>query len=159
VQACSENALEQWLGKYLMPCDRPIKPDNFGVAYEEEDFDDVEQLEELEAEAVARDDDDIEALKGPVTSLSDNWTAGDDTLSSKTDDDVRALLFCATNLGSITGADRARVYNLLLSETKRYITARFRVLAAEYEKIVLERKIGQWEEDQRLLTHSRIVGM
>ncbi|KAJ4290505.1 hypothetical protein N0V90_010722 [Kalmusia sp. IMI 367209] len=79
--------MEQWLGRCLVQCRRPIQPDDFGMAYEEEDFDEIEQLEELEAEAVARDDDDdIEALKGPISFFSDNFkglTGG----SLRTDDD------------------------------------------------------------------------
>ena len=66
--------MELWLGRCLESCDRPYQPDDFGIPYEEEDFDEAEQLEELEAEAVARDDDDdIEALRGPISTLSDNY--------------------------------------------------------------------------------------
>jgi helicase required for RNAi-mediated heterochromatin assembly 1 len=64
--------MEQWLGRCIAPCDRPIGPEEFEWGYEEDDFE-MEQLKELEAEAVAKDDDDIEALRGPVVLLSDNY--------------------------------------------------------------------------------------
>jgi hypothetical protein len=64
--------MEQWLGKYLVPCDRPIGSEQFDCGYEEEEFE-VEQFKELEAKAVAQDDDGIEVLRGPVALLNDNY--------------------------------------------------------------------------------------
>lgn len=74
-----------------MQCLRPVQPDDFGMDFEEDDFDEVEQLEELEAEAVARDDDDIEALKGPVSSISDNYS-GRPGGTLRTDEDIQIVL-------------------------------------------------------------------
>lgn len=150
---------EQWLGKSLVQSCRPSQPDDFGMAYEEEDFDEVEQLEELEAEAVAKDDDDIEALKGPVTSLSDNWTGKSGTSTLTTDDYIRVKLDQTPDLGMIPGPDRGAIYKYFQRKTKEHILREFRELAKQYEDLVLERKIGQWEQDQRLLVEQRLVGM
>ncbi|KAF2677402.1 P-loop containing nucleoside triphosphate hydrolase protein, partial [Lentithecium fluviatile CBS 122367] len=151
--------MEQWLGKSLVQCRRPIQPDDFGMAYEQEGFDEVEQIEELEAEAVAHDDDDIEALKGPVTSLSDNQTGRLGNSSLRTDDDVRAVLKRTTDLTGIAAADRGVIYRYLQRMTKELILKEFRQLAALYEHVVVQRKVGQWEQDQRLLAKQRLIGM
>ncbi|KAF2646489.1 P-loop containing nucleoside triphosphate hydrolase protein [Massarina eburnea CBS 473.64] len=149
--------IEQWLGKNLVSSRRPIKPDDFGVAYEEEDFDEVEQLEELEAEAVARDDDDIDALKGPVTSLCDNYTGKGGIY--RTDNEVEGLLQKTANLNAIPIPDRGGIYKYFQRHTKRLILEEFRVLAAAYENWVQIRKIGQWEQDQQLLSQQRLIGL
>jgi helicase required for RNAi-mediated heterochromatin assembly 1 len=150
--------IEQWLGKSLVQSRRPIQPDDFGMDYEDDDFDEVEQLEELEAETVAKDDDDIEALKGPVTSLSDNWTGRSHTSYLATDESIRARLDQTPDLSMIPGLDRAAIYRYFQRKTKEHILREFRELAAVYEDLVLERKIGQWEQDQRLLAEQRLIG-
>ncbi|RMZ73612.1 dead box helicase [Pyrenophora seminiperda CCB06] len=103
--SASENPgimMEQWLGKCLKSCDRPIGPEQFDWAYEEEDFE-VEQLKELEAEAVAQDDDDIEALRGPVTTLSDNYKGIGQGLSNA---EIRDTLRKTDDLYTIRMANR-----------------------------------------------------
>jgi helicase required for RNAi-mediated heterochromatin assembly 1 len=147
---------EVWLGKNLVTCRRPIRPDDFGMAYEEDDFDEVEQLEELEAEAVARDDDDIDALRGPVMSLSDNWTGKG---VSMTDDEVRDQLQRTSDLTTIPVPERGGVYKYFQRHMKRILLQEFRVLAAKYEGLVQLRKIGQWEQDQQLLAQQRLIGL
>jgi helicase required for RNAi-mediated heterochromatin assembly 1 len=149
--------LEQWLGKSLVESRRPVQPDDFGMDYEEEDFDEVEQLEELEAEAVARDNDDIEALKGPVMSLSDNWTGRSG--GSTSDEYIRKKLDETPDLGMIPPPERGGIYKYFQRKTKYHILGEFRNLAVQYDDAVLERKIGQWEQDQRLLAEQRLVGM
>ncbi|KAF2867362.1 P-loop containing nucleoside triphosphate hydrolase protein [Massariosphaeria phaeospora] len=147
---------EQWLGKCLVRCDRPYGPDDFGIEFEEEDFE-VEKLKELEAEAVARDDDDIETLRGAVTLLSDNY-AGKGR-SNMTDGEVRKLLDITDNLDLIPTRDRGTIYNYFLRQAKRRIRDQFRELAKEYEKHTLLRRVGQWDQDFRLLYDQRLIGM
>ncbi|KAF1951321.1 P-loop containing nucleoside triphosphate hydrolase protein [Byssothecium circinans] len=149
--------IEQWLGKFLVPCRRPIQPDDFGMAYEDEDFDEVDQLEELEAEAVARDDDDIDALRGPVTSLCDNQTGKGGLYWS--DDQVHNLLQRTPDLINIPPSDRGAIYQYFQRHTKRIILEDFRELARQYEVFVQHRKIGQWEQDQALLAQQRLIGL
>ncbi|KAF2469321.1 uncharacterized protein BDR25DRAFT_343720 [Lindgomyces ingoldianus] len=147
--------MEQWLGRSLTPCLRPIAPDDFGFEFEEEDFE-LEQLKELEAEAVARDDDDIEALKGPYILLSDNKTGRGAALM---DQEIRQLLRRAQDLTTIPTAQRGAVYNYFQRETKRLLRAEFRELAKAYENAVLDRRVGQWEIDYRILKDQRVIGM
>ncbi|KAF1945626.1 hypothetical protein EJ02DRAFT_338281 [Clathrospora elynae] len=146
--------MEQWLGKCLTPCTRPIAPEQFDWGYEEEDFE-VEQLKELEAEAVAQDDDDIEALRGPVTLLSDNYKGKGDSLSTA---DVQGLLRKTYDLTTIRVSHRGAVYNFFMQEAKKLIRAEVRKIGKEYQEAVLQRKVGLWEEDVRILRDARIIG-
>src|SRR5207249_3534221 len=98
----------------LAPCDRPIGPEQFDWGYEEEDFE-VEQLKELEAEAVAQDDDDIEALRGPVTILSDNFKGVGESLSST---DIQDMLRRTDDMYTIRVANRGAFYNYFKREAK-----------------------------------------
>jgi helicase required for RNAi-mediated heterochromatin assembly 1 len=99
--------MEQWLGRCLTPCDRPIGPEQFDWGYEEEDLE-VEQLKELEAEAVAKDDDDIEALHGPVTLLRDNYKG---TGVSMSNTQIQDILRETDDLTMIPVTERGTIYN------------------------------------------------
>jgi helicase required for RNAi-mediated heterochromatin assembly 1 len=113
-------------------------------------------LKELEAEAVAQDDDDLEALRGPVFLLSDNYTGKGG--SSLTSAEIRKLLRATTDLTTIPAMDRGAIYNFFKREVKTIIAAKIRKLAKEYSDVVLQRKVGLWEEDVRLLSEQRIIG-
>lgn len=151
--------MEQWLGRSLECYERPYQPDDFGMPYEEDDFDEAEQLEELEAEAVARDDDDdIEALRGPISTLSDNWkgkTGGKLT----SDAEIQAKLDKTEDLTTIDVEDRGTIYNYFLRNAKRIVFRQFGALAKQYAEQVNLKKIGQWEEDQGILVGQRVIGM
>ena len=146
--------MEQWLGRCLAPCDRPIGPEQFNWGYEEEDFE-VEQLKELEAEAVAQDDDDIEALRGPVTLLSDNYKGTGRSLSNA---DIQNILCKTGDLFMVPVSDRGTIYNYFKREVKRMIAMEVRKIAKEYQETVIQRKVGLWEEDVRILRDARIIG-
>ncbi|KAF2791763.1 hypothetical protein K505DRAFT_376542 [Melanomma pulvis-pyrius CBS 109.77] len=150
--------MEQWLGKCLTPCLRPLQPDDFGMEFEEEDFE-VEQLKELEAEANARDDENFETLRGPVTLLSDNWRGKGGSSYLRTDDEIRDLLKRTGDLTTIPVSDRGVIYNYFHRETKRLILVEFRKLARNFEHACLRKKVGQWEQDFRLLKPQRLIGM
>jgi helicase required for RNAi-mediated heterochromatin assembly 1 len=147
--------MEQWLGKCLEPCTRPVQPDDYGLGFEEEDYD-VEQLQELEAEAV-NDDDDLEALRGPVVLINDNTKGRGGSLLTTAN--IKQLLRATKDLTMIPVQDRGTIYNYFKRETKRLIVAEIRKCAEEYSKATLQKKIGQQEEDIRILRESRIVGM
>lgn len=116
----------------------------------------MEQLQELEAEAVARDDDDIEALHGQVFLLNDNYTGKGGSLHTSTA--IRELLRTTEDLTEIPARDRGAIYNYFKREAKALIVTQIRKLAKEYETTVLQRKVGMWEEDVRLLSQQRIIG-
>ena len=116
----------------------------------------VEQLKELEAEAVAQDDDDLEALRGPVTLLSDNYTGRGE--SPLTTTEIQHILQKVTDLTSIPVTDRGVIYNYFMRETKKRVLTEVRKIAQKYSRAVLERKVGLWEEDLRVLRDARIIG-
>ncbi|KAH7410083.1 P-loop containing nucleoside triphosphate hydrolase protein [Phaeosphaeria sp. MPI-PUGE-AT-0046c] len=150
--------MEQWLGRCLIPCQRPSQPDDFSLGYEEEEEDfEVEQLQELEAEAVARDDDDDrEALRGEVILLSDDYIGR--RSSTLTTPEIRELLRTTADLTTIAPIDRGAFYNYFKREVKAAIALEIRKLAKEYDETVLQRKVGLWEEDVRILSEQRIIG-
>ena len=151
--------MEQWLGRCVERCEHPYQPDDFGMPWEEEDFDEAEQLKELEAETFARDDDDdIEALKGPITALSDNHR-GLKGGKLRTDRDVLVKLDETEDLAMVPLPDRGAIYNYLLRKAKQSVLGEFRNLAKQYAEQVHLRKIGQWEEDQGILLNQRVIGM
>lgn len=151
--------LEQWLGRCLEECQHPHQPDDFGLPYEEDDFDEVEQLEEIEREAVARDDDeDIETLRGPFLALSDNFR-GKIGGKLRSDADIRAKLDEVEDLTTIDIQSRGVIYNYFLRKAKQKIMENFGRLAKEYAEQVHQRKLGQWEEDQAILVNQRVIGM
>ncbi|KAF1915851.1 P-loop containing nucleoside triphosphate hydrolase protein [Ampelomyces quisqualis] len=143
-----------WLGRCLGRCDRPIQPDEHGWGYEEEDFE-VEQLQELEAEAVAQDDD-IEALQGEEIILCDNHVGKGGSLI--TVPEIQQLLRRTDDLTTIPALDRGAIYNYFKREVKARILPEVRKLAKQYEEAVLQRKVGLWEEDVRILSEQRIIG-
>ncbi|KAF2727336.1 hypothetical protein EJ04DRAFT_595293 [Polyplosphaeria fusca] len=151
--------MEQWLGRCLTPCSRPFEEEDFGMEFEEEDFE-LEQLKELEAEAVAQDDEDFETLRGPVTILRDNQTGkmGCGSLL-KTDDQIRGLLQNTPDLTTIPPADRGVIYRYFQRQTKKLLLVELRKHIQKYQQAVLQRKIGQWEQDANILKSQRIIGM
>ncbi|KAF1970981.1 P-loop containing nucleoside triphosphate hydrolase protein [Bimuria novae-zelandiae CBS 107.79] len=151
--------MEQWLGRCVERFDRPYQADDFGMPYEEEDFEEAEQLQEIEAEVVARDfDEDIEALRGPISTLSDNYR-GKKGSKLRTDAQIRTKLDETEDLTTIPIEDRGVIYDYLLRQAKQKVFGKFREYAKQYAEHVQLRKTGQWEEDQGILLSQRIIGM
>ncbi|KAH9869545.1 hypothetical protein IAQ61_006752 [Plenodomus lingam] len=140
--------MEQWLGRCLAPCNRPIGPDDYDWAFEEEGMIDTHRT------SVAKDDDDLEALRGPVTLLRDNYMGRGRAL---TQSQIRKLLR-TDDLTTVGNDERGAIYNHFMRETKRLVLAEIREIAKKYSKVVQERKIGLWEEDVRVLRKARIIG-
>ena len=61
------------VGKSLIFIPRTVCLKDFGFKFKEVDIE-FKQLKELEAKAFAKDNNNIEALKGPVTLFGDNYT-------------------------------------------------------------------------------------
>jgi len=158
VQETPSISMEHWLGKCVEPRQRPFQPDFFGMDWGEEGFEEIEQLMEMEAEAVAKDDDDIEALRGPTSFLSDNWM-GMRGGALRKETDVQRVLENTGDLSTVPLADRGAIYNYLLKKAKKIVLSEFRALAKEYERFAMQRKIGQWEQDQGILAEQRLIGM
>ena len=149
--------MDQWLGRMVVRSDRPIQPDTFGFdTYDEEDFE-LEQVKELEAEAVAQDDEDFEVLRGPVTNLCDNLTGR--VVVQKSDEEIRAILEKTTDLNTIQQRFRGTVYRYFQRQAKLRIRGTFRELAAKFANAVHRRRMGQWEDDHQILKSQRVVGL
>ena len=61
------------MGKSLIPILCTVCPKDFGFKFKEVNIK-FKQLKELKAKAFAKDDNNIKALKGPITLLRDNYT-------------------------------------------------------------------------------------
>ncbi len=144
--------MEQWLGRCLTPCTHPVQPDDYGIGFEEDH--EVEQLQEAEAEAI-QDDEDIEALRGDVMLLSDNYRGKGASLTAE---DIQKVLGKTKDLTKIPNNQRGTIYNFFLKRLKEILVVKARKMAKEYDALVLLRKIGQWNEDARLLCKARIIG-
>ena len=135
------------VGKSLIPVPRTVCPEDFGFKFEEVDVE-FKQLKELEAGAFAKDDDDIEALKGPVTLLGDNYTGK--IVDIVKDGKVRQLLE-EQELYKIHYRMRGPIYRYLQRRAKEIILVKFRQQARRYELYVLQRRVDIWEQDGTLL--------
>jgi helicase required for RNAi-mediated heterochromatin assembly 1 len=147
--------MQQWLGKALVDCRRPVCPDDFGYEWEEEDLE-IEQLQELEAEAFTPDDDDIEALKGEVFLLSDNYRGKG---AGITDSEIQEILDTTSDLTTIQFNQRGPIYNYLMRQLKKRLLVQVRKVAEGYHKAYHLRRVGLWDEDVSLLSKQRIIGM
>lgn len=154
VGAQDHSFMEVWLGTSMMDARRPIQADDFGFEIEEADLE-FEQLKELEAEAFA-DEDDIEALRGPVTLLSDNFTGR--IITALSDDQVRRQLEMQ-DLNEIKRKFRGAVYRYLQREAKRIIVEAFREQAKKYDDASFQRRMGQFEQDSLILRDQKVIGM
>ncbi|KAF2743089.1 hypothetical protein M011DRAFT_481047 [Sporormia fimetaria CBS 119925] len=143
--------MEQWLGVSLTQRE-DMQPDDI-FPYEEDEYE-VEQIQELEAEATAQDDD-FDALTGDRTLLGDTVVG----TGSKSDTEIERILDNNEDLYSIPVLDRGAVYNYFRRRVKVLLRDQFRKLAAEYFKHPPERKIGQWEENYSILATQRLIGL
>ncbi|KAF2492777.1 P-loop containing nucleoside triphosphate hydrolase protein [Lophium mytilinum] len=148
--------MEMWMGPNLRPVTRNQEQDYFEYEYEDIDLD-FEELQELEAEAFNRDDDEFETLRGPVVLLGDNYTgARNDYLS---DEQIRALLAKTKDLYRIPAKSRGSMYCFFQKQVKELILAEFRNLAIRYDYYVQQRRINLWENDHLILREQKIIGM
>ncbi|GME64515.1 hypothetical protein GTA08_BOTSDO12290 [Neofusicoccum parvum] len=151
-----EHGIGEWIGKNFENVDRGILPDDFAFEYEEVDLE-FEQLKEVEAENMVKDDEDFETLRGKTINLSENIIGKEST--NLTDDDVRHLLARTKDMYRIKDKQRGAVYNYLRNQAKRIILEAVRVKAKDYQDAVVLRTIGRWEQDYMILKKQKIIGM
>ncbi|KAF1985438.1 P-loop containing nucleoside triphosphate hydrolase protein [Aulographum hederae CBS 113979] len=130
--------------------------DDFGFAFEEVE-DDYEELIEAEAEAVAQDDDDIEALKGVAIGIAEHYVP--QKVIPMTEQEIEALLKKNSNMWRIPGNKRSAVFQRLQEKGKALIVQSFRRYAMRYMELTDNRRIGAWEEDTLVLKEQRVIGM
>ena len=144
-----------WLGKALRTVPPKQQPEEFGFDYEEADLE-FEQLKELEAENVAKDDEDFETLSGLTLPLADNFTCHQ--VVGMTQAKVKAALN-EQDLWKLPEAVRPAVYKYLQTEAKKLMLAVFREKAKVFNDYAVRRRIGFWEQDETILKKQKVIGM
>lgn len=147
--------LEQWLGSQLEIVKRFLQPDDFGYEFEEAELE-VEQLEEMEAEATAEEDDSIERLKGSYFDLFENFTGK--TRRRLTDEEAMRLLQ-NENMWKIPPKHRGPVFSYIKRQAKAKILEQFRKKAKEHNNATLDRQIGGLERDFAIIQQNKLVGL
>ncbi|KAK5170579.1 uncharacterized protein LTR77_005167 [Saxophila tyrrhenica] len=143
-----------WLGRSLIVVPPKQAQEDFGFDFEEADLE-FEQLKDLEAEN-ANKDDDFEDLKGESFAIADNFTC------RETPGVTKAKLqqaLAERDMWQISEAIRPSVYRHFQAEMKRVILAGFRQKAAKYDQLAEQRRIGSFEEYERILKKQKIIGM
>lgn len=144
-----------WLGKSLVSVPAKQQPEEFGFDFEEPDLE-FEQLKEMEAENVAKDDEHIESLNGPVYAVADNFTCSKKTGAK--DAKVPEILK-EQHMWKIPEADRPAVYRYLQAEMKKIILTSIREKAKAFNKEAARLRIGYWENDEPILKTQKVIGM
>ncbi|KAF2768378.1 P-loop containing nucleoside triphosphate hydrolase protein [Teratosphaeria nubilosa] len=144
-----------WLGKNLVPVPVRQQAEEFGFEFEEADLA-FEQLRELEAENVTKDDEDYETLSGSTYTLADNFTGR--KVAGVTNDKVKAALK-EQDMWKISEMLRPAVYRHLQREMKSRILVEARDKVLKYNKLAVDRRAGTWERDETILKHQHIIGM
>ncbi|KAF2397968.1 P-loop containing nucleoside triphosphate hydrolase protein [Trichodelitschia bisporula] len=146
--------LSTWLGDQKIEHKRLTGQTRFS-SFEETEIE-TEQLEELEAEAYARDDDDIEALKGESAGLWDQYVGKGGDGYGRLD---IASLAAAQNVWTVTEKYRGRVYNIWVAQAKELLRREFARLAVKYNQLVIALKASKDEHSLAVLKKQKIVGM
>jgi len=144
-----------WLGKVLVSVPPKQQSEEFGFDFEEQDLA-FENLKELEAETMAKDDEDFETLRADLISIADNFTCRKVTgiTEAKVQDALRQ-----EDMWKIPEVIRGEVYRYLQSEAKRHIRIGFREKARIFNEQATKRQIGQWEHDEIVLKQQKVIGM
>ncbi|KAK3676923.1 hypothetical protein LTR78_003127 [Recurvomyces mirabilis] len=144
-----------WLTKTLIAVPPKQKPELYEFPLEEADLG-FEQLKELEAENMAKDDEDFDTLRGLRLPLADNFTCR--KVTGVTAAKVKDLLK-QQDMWKIPEAMRGEVYRYLQGELKNQLLTGFREKAKFFNEQAGKRRIGQFEEDEIILKEQKVIGM
>lgn len=147
-----------WLGASLTSVPPRPAPEDFGFELEEADLE-FEQLKELEAENVAKDDDHMENLSGPVYEVADNYTCRKKQQTSDLPDAKLKDIMKEQNMWKIPEAERPAVYRYLQRELKKVILSSIRKKAKAFNEEAARLRVGHWEKDETILKTQKIIGM
>ncbi|SMQ49393.1 unnamed protein product [Zymoseptoria tritici ST99CH_3D7] len=144
-----------WLDDKLTAVPHKQKEEDlFGFDYEAVDLE-FEQLKEMEAEAVTKDEDEIEALNGITLYIADNFTCRKTTgMDATAKDSLKQK-----DMWKIPEAKRGAVYRYLQRELKKLLRDALRIKAESYQAEAKKRQIGGWEKDEMILKEQSIIGM
>jgi len=151
----ARSPLTVWLGRSLESVPRAGESQDFGFAPEETDLE-YEQLQEIEAENFAKEDEEFDELYGESYSLADHFTGR--KAASMTAEKLTKVLQ-EKDLWKIPENIRGAVYRHLQQAAKECIRDKVREKAILYDKQVQLRRIGLWEKDEIILRKQKIIGM
>jgi helicase required for RNAi-mediated heterochromatin assembly 1 len=151
----ARSPLTVWLGRSLETVQRPGESQEFGFDLEEADLE-YEQLMEIEAENLTKDDEEFDGLCGNTYAIADHFT-GRKPPGVTTDKIVSCLK--EQDMWKMPENIRGAVYRHLQGETKKCLRDRVRQKAKAYDAQARLRRIGNWERDELILRKQKIIGM
>jgi len=151
----ARSPLTVWLGRSLEVVPRPGESQDFGFSPEETDLQ-YEQLQEIEAENFAKEDEEFDELYGESYSLADHFTGR--KVASMTAEKLTKVLK-EKDMWKIPENIRGAVYRHLQQAAKDNIRDRLREKAVVYDKQAQLSRIGRREKDETILRKQKIIGM
>ncbi|KAK6430439.1 hypothetical protein LTR95_013407 [Oleoguttula sp. CCFEE 5521] len=150
----ARSPLMVWLGDALEPVVPPGQPEDFGFEMEEADLE-YEQLKDIEAEGMAKDDEEYDTLFGNTYSIADNFAGRKSTTSKQ----KIITHLKQQDLWQVPEAVRGALYCHLQKEAKTKVRDNIRTLGEKFNAQTRLRQIGTWERDETILRNQKVVGM
>jgi len=151
----ARSPLTVWLGRSLEVVPRPGESQDFGFAPEETDLE-YEQLQEIEAENFAKEDEEFDELYGSSYAIADHFTGR--KVASLTAERLKNVLK-ERDMWKIPENLRGAVYRHLQHAAKKCIRDSLRENAILYDKQAMLRRISLWEKDEIILRKQKVIGM
>jgi helicase required for RNAi-mediated heterochromatin assembly 1 len=151
----ARSPLTVWLGRSLEAVPRPGESQDFGFAPEEADLE-YEQLQEIEAENFAKEDEEFDELYGNSYAIADHFTGR--KVAGLTQERLKNFLK-EKDMWKIPEHSRGAVYRHLQHAAKTCIRDSLREKAVVYDKQAMLRRIGVWEKDEIILRKQKVIGM
>lgn len=148
-------SIAAWLGDELVHVGGHGRQDDLDLEYEEIDPE-FEQIKEMEAEAVANDEENADTLSGTWRSILERFKAKQ--RPGVTMQAVERFLQ-VDNLWDIPSRMRGALYTHFQNSVKRSIRDAFRGEAKIYMQAAKELQIGKWETDTEILRSAKLIGM
>lgn len=150
----SRSPFHVWLRDDLIAVPPKQVEEDFGFEYEEADLE-FEALRELEAENLAKDDEDFEKLRGEWFPVADNYTCKVRGIKL---DSVKEWLK-QEDMWKIPEGKRPAIYKYLQGQAKKLFLQDFRGMTKKFNEDAMNRRIGFWEHDETLLKRQKVIGM
>lgn len=151
----ARSPLTVWLGRSLEVVQRPGESQDFGFDLEEADLE-YEQLLEIEAENIAKDDEEFDGLFGNVYAIADHYTGR--KRPGMTTEKLRNCLE-QQDMWKTPENMRGAVYRHLQEAAKTCLRDKLRDKVKAYDAQARLRRIGNWERDETILREQKIIGM
>lgn len=151
----ARSPMKSWLDRSLEDVPRPGESQDFGFDLEDADLE-YEQLLEIEAENLAKDDEEFDGLIGNIYAIADHYTGrkrpGMATEKLKISLEQQDMWKISENI-------RGDVYRHLQEAAKRCLRDKLREKVKAYDAQSRLRRVGDWERDETILCEQKIIGM